>query len=74
MISARLCKLLQAGSSVALATLLAACAAKGNNPVTAGNSGKIFAVTADTTSFYRYGPQQGNGADQQLPQQVYVAG
>ena len=72
MISARLCKLLQGGSSVALATLLAACAAKGNNPVTAGNSGKIFAVTADTTSFYRYGPQQGNGADQQLPKDTLV--
>lgn len=32
----------------------------------AANSGKLFAVTADTTSFYRYGPQQNTGPDQEL--------
>jgi len=36
------------------------------------NSGKIFAVTAEKTPFYRYGPQQGNGADEQLPKDTLV--
>ena len=61
-----------AGATLALLTLLSACASKGDNPVTTANSGKIFAVTADKTSFYRYGPQQGNGADQELPKDTLV--
>jgi hypothetical protein len=60
-----------AGCALAFASLLAGCASKGSNPV-AGNSGKVFAVTAETTAFYRYGPQQGNGADQQLPRDTLV--
>ncbi len=32
-----------------------------------GTVGDWYAVTADHTAFYRYGPQQGNGADEQLP-------
>ena len=37
--------------------------------ITAFNSttGDWYAVVAEQTSFYRYGPQQGNGPDQQLP-------
>ena len=32
------------------------------------NSGeKFFAVSSDKASFYRYGPQQGNGPDETLP-------
>jgi hypothetical protein len=61
-----------AGLMLAVLALLSACASKGNNPVTAANSGKIFAVSTDNTSFYRYGPQQGNGADQQLPKDTLV--
>ncbi len=36
--------------------------------ITALNSASAdwFAVVAEKTAFYRYGPQQGNGADQQL--------
>jgi hypothetical protein len=68
-----LLKVLQrAGSVLALTTLVSACASKGSNPVAVANNGKIFAVTAETTSFYRYGPQQGNGADQQLPKDTLV--
>ena len=60
------------GAMLALVALLSACASSGNTPVTAANSGKIFAVTADKTSFFRYGPQQGNGADQELPKDTLV--
>jgi hypothetical protein len=61
-----------AGATLCLLTLLSACASSGSNPVAAANSGKIFAVTADKTSFFRYGPQQGNGADQELPKDTLV--
>ena len=59
-------------AAFALLALLSACSSRGNNPVRAGNSGKIFAVTAETTSFFRYGPQQGSGADQQLPKDTLL--
>jgi hypothetical protein len=73
MTASRLSKVLATGgATLALVTLLSACASKGNNPVTVANSGKIFAVTADKTSFFRYGPQQGNGADQELPKDTLV--
>ena len=58
--------------AIAAITLLPACASRSKAPVTRANSGKIFAVTANSTSFYRYGPQQGNGADQQLPKDTLV--
>ena len=61
-----------AAVAVVLATLLPGCASRSRNPVTRANSGKIFAVTANQTSFYRYGPQQGSGADQQLPKDTLV--
>ena len=32
----------------------------------AGTNGGWYAVTADHTPFYKYGPQQGSGPDQQL--------
>src|SRR3954453_14977544 len=44
---------------------LAACSSSRNLLAKAGNS-KVFAVTADKTAFYRYGPQQGSGPDQEL--------
>jgi hypothetical protein len=43
-----------------------------NKDTTAVASGKVFAVTADKTSFYRYGPQQGNGPDEELPRDTLV--
>ena len=73
MIALNLKFLLQtAGSALAVAVLLSACASNSGNASAAANSGKVFAVTADTTPFYRYGPQQGNGADQQLPKDTLV--
>lgn len=32
----------------------------------------MFAVVTDTTSFYRYGPQQSNGPDQALPKDTLM--
>ncbi len=32
----------------------------------AANSGKFYAVKVDKTGFFRFGPQQANGPDQQL--------
>jgi hypothetical protein len=62
----------KAGATLGLLVLLSACASRKDNPVSASNSGKIFAVTAAKTSFFRYGPQQGNGADQELPKDTLV--
>lgn len=36
------------------------------------SGGKLFAVRADRTSFYRYGPQQGNGPDESLPKDTLM--
>jgi hypothetical protein len=33
---------------------------------------KLFAVTADTTPFYKYGPSQGSGPDKTLPRNTPV--
>jgi hypothetical protein len=35
-------------------------------------NGKLFAVAADETAFYRYGPQQGNGPDEKLPRDTLM--
>jgi hypothetical protein len=56
----------------ALSICLGACASKGVNPVAKTNSGKMFAVAVDKTSFYRYGPQQGNGEDKSLPKDTLM--
>jgi len=60
---------LSAVTRVAAAAVLlcfAACASKNPGAVSKSNSGKVYVVAADKTSFYRYGPQQGNGPDQEL--------
>lgn len=62
------------GAAIAIAVVsacLAACST-GSNPVAKATSEKLFAVTADKTSFYRYGPQQGNGEDQSLPKDTLM--
>lgn len=56
--------------AVALA-VVSGCASP-NPAITGTNSGKVFAVTANKTSFFRYGPQQGNGADQELPRDTLL--
>ena len=40
--------------------------------MTKNTNGKLFAVSSDTTSFYRYGPQQGNGPDEALPKDTLM--
>ena len=55
---------------IGLATGVTSCA-KGKVALKP-NSGKYYAVSAEKTGFYRYGPQQGNGADQQLPRDTLL--
>lgn len=52
-------------ASALFCVCFAGCASHGGN-ATAKAGGKVFAVTADKTSFFRYGPQQGNGPDETL--------
>jgi hypothetical protein len=47
--------------------LVAGCASSGKPRTSAGASDSWYAVAANQTPFYRYGPQQGNGPDMQLP-------
>ena len=48
------------------------CARKNSDKPTAASGGKYYSVTADKTAFYKYGPQQGNGPDQQLNHDTLV--
>jgi hypothetical protein len=52
---------------LALVALLAAGCASSLKPALSGTTGGWYSVSANQTPFYRYGPQQGNGPDQQLP-------
>ena len=52
-------------AAVGVTCTLAACSSS-RNSIAKERNGKVFAVTADKTAFYRYGPQQGNGPDQTL--------
>ncbi|MEP6821145.1 MAG: hypothetical protein ABI946_02220 [Chthoniobacterales bacterium] len=54
------------------ALALAACASKGRNAGARTANTKMFAVISASTSFYRYGPQQGNGPDQSLPKDTLM--
>ena len=52
----------------ALVALLAAgCASSLKPSALSGTTGGWYSVAANQTPFYRYGPQQGNGPDMQLP-------
>lgn len=66
--------LMKAGAGLAalivVLGLLPACASRSS--VTKINRGKVFAVTADQTAFYKFGPQQGNGPDQTLQRDTLV--
>ena len=53
---------------LAVALLLATgCASNGKLKAFSGGTDSWYAVAANQTPFYRYGPQQGNGPDMQLP-------
>ena len=49
---------------------LTSCATKGAELKKSGE--KYFAVTTAKASFYRYGPQQGNGPDETLPRDTLM--
>src|SRR6478672_2504475 len=48
------------------------CSSSGKSNSVRLTSGKVFAVVADKTSFYRYGPQQGSGPDESLPKDTLM--
>jgi hypothetical protein len=53
-------------ASVAVVVVLAGCAETNLGQGGASKGGKFYAVVTDSTAFYRYGPQQGNGPDIKL--------
>src|SRR5436305_11629565 len=56
-----------------VAMLLSACSTSDSAKPTAGpNSGKYYAVGTKETPLYHYGPQQGSGPDQKLPQDTLL--
>lgn len=57
---------------LAFALALAACSTAHKITSADTKNGKLFAVAADQTAFYRYGPQQGNGPDEQLPRDTLM--
>jgi hypothetical protein len=44
----------------------------GEGTAKAARVGKYYAVTSEKTAFYKYGPQQGSGADLQLPKDTLL--
>jgi hypothetical protein len=48
------------------------CAKSNPNASTAASIGKFYSVVPNTTDFYQYGPQQGNGPDKKLPRGTLV--
>jgi hypothetical protein len=54
----------------AAAVLVLGCAGM-HGPIVSGDA-KFYAVTAEKAPFFRYGPQQGNGADLQLPKDTLM--
>lgn len=57
---------------VAVTMLGCGCARWNRARPAAANGEKFFAVTANSTPFYLYGPQQGSGADKTLPRDTLV--
>ena len=64
---------LRAQIAVFVVATIAVAGCSNPNPTTAAAGGKFFAVTAESTGFYLYGPQQGNGADKQLEKGTLVS-
>lgn len=56
---------------ILLVHLLAGCAS-GDGTAKVARVGKYYAVTSEKTAFYKYGPQQGSGADLQLPKDTLL--
>jgi hypothetical protein len=49
-----------------------ACSLTKKNIIGGSGNGQFYAVTATSAPFYKYGPQQGNGPDMQLPRDTLV--
>ena len=63
--------------AVAAANLISGCestdaVARVTKQITNGEGGAPYVVATEKTAFYRYGPQQGNGADRELPKETLV--
>jgi hypothetical protein len=60
--------------SLLVAVIMLCCGCATSDPArpVAANGGKFFAVTANSTPFYQYGPLQGSGADKTLPKDTLV--
>jgi hypothetical protein len=71
-------KLLTSIGMVALVAIglssLPGCSASRNmiSRVTSAEGGKMYAVGVEKAPFYKFGPQQGNGPDQELPRDTLV--
>ncbi len=64
--------------AVAAANLISGCestdaVARVTKQITNGEGGAPYVVATEKTAFYRYGPQQGNGADMELPKETLVS-
>lgn len=62
-------------AAAAALLLVVSCTTSSVSPeiMAAAKSGRLFAVSAEQTAFYRYGPQQGSGPDQKLPHDTVLA-
>ena len=65
------------GLAALLATginVLSGCGASRNmlSKVTSAEGGRMYAVGVEKAAFYKFGPQQGNGPDEQLPRDTLV--
>ncbi|MEP6685921.1 MAG: hypothetical protein ABJB22_04015 [Verrucomicrobiota bacterium] len=70
----RIVKFETTASAVALILLvhvLAGCAS-GESSAKTAKVGKYYAVTSEKAAFYKYGPQQGSGADLELPKDTLL--
>lgn len=56
---------------ILLVHLLGGCGSGGSSAKVV-RSGKYYAVTSEKAAFYKYGPQQGSGADLQLPRDTLL--
>jgi hypothetical protein len=53
-------------AGLAMLTALSACSTNTGSALANAVSGKAYCVTASSTAFFKYGPQQGIGADKYL--------
>ena len=60
------------GCVCALAALSGCSTSEKNAATTVAGPGNYYAVTASSTAFFRYGPQQGNGPDMSLPKDTLL--